>query len=316
MRRDDNTPLKITEIHEVLRACDICADAIELYRENGNIATYLIDGKYILKISTSALDEQAKQNRVKSLRLSPKIYSSGSFTVSDREYHYVLLDYIQGNELWGVVQNLTDEEQYAVGKDIAQFLNELHSIAYDCYDIGHYIPTIPRYKKSWKDGHIEYAAILRKDLSEVDLDSNSKKMISKAFDYIYANIESLSYQEGAKLLHNDFHPKNIIVHEGRLSGVIDWECSQFGEADFDLVHLFHWCIYPMVQENNLHILLKSVVENLRIVSVIPDTAKRFTIYQLEHELNQLIWNGKKQEAERIPRINGWLNNKINDLLGL
>jgi thiamine kinase-like enzyme len=141
-------------------------------------------------------------------------------------------------------------------------------------------------------------------------------MISKAFDYIYANMDSLEYQEGAKLLHNDFHPKNIIVHEGRLSGVIDWECSQFGEADFDLAHLFHWCIYPIVQENNLHILLKSVVVNLRVVSIIPDIERRFTIYQLEHELNQLIWRGKKQEAERIPRINGWLNGEVSDFLGL
>jgi len=45
------------------------------------------------------------------------------------------------------------------------------------------------------------------------LEPSSQGIISKAFDYIYANIDFLQYQAGAKLLHNDFHPKNIIVME-------------------------------------------------------------------------------------------------------
>jgi len=314
--RHDNAFLPIPQIYEVLRTRNIPANTIKLYRENGSVTTYLIEDKYILKVSNSALDEQTKQNRVKSLRLAPKIHSFGSFSISGQEYHYVMLDYVQGNELWSVAQSLTNKEQYDIGKDIAQFLNELHLISDDCYDIGHYIPTIPRYKKSWKDGHLEYVKLIKSGLSEIDFETHSKEIFSEAFDYIYANISALEYQTGAKLLHNDFHPKNIIVHEGRLAGVIDWECSQFGEADFDLAHLFHWCIYPPVQENNLDVLLNSVVENLRLFSIVPDIEQRFSIYQLEHELNQLIWNGKKQEAERILRITGWLNGKINDLLKL
>ena len=38
--------------------------------------------------------------------------------------------------------------------------------------------------------------------------------------------------------------------------------------------------------------------------------KRLTIYQLEHELNQIVWNGPKQEEERIQRIAGWLDGKM------
>lgn len=300
------------KVNEILKSSGVAVNTVKLYWENGNVAAYLIDGKYILKVSASALDEQTKHNRVKSLRLVPKIHLSGSFAVSDCEYYYVMTDYIQGVELWSAAQNLTDKEQYNIGKEIAQFLNELHSITGDSYDIGHYIPTIPGCSKSWKEGHIDYTAVLKDGISRMDIEADNEKLISEAFDYIYTNIDSLKYQEGAKLLHNDFHPKNIIVHEGRLSGVIDWECSQFGEADFDLTHLFCWCIYPenyLLQENNLEILIKSVIEHLRILSVIPDMEKRMTIYQLEHELNQLLWNGKKQEEERINRIHEWLSGK-------
>lgn len=305
--------IAINHIFEILKGQNISAGVIEFYQKNGGIIDYLLDNKYILRISKSTLNNQMKQNRIKSMALVPKIHSSGSFSVSDNKYYYLITDYVQGNDLWNVIQNLTDEEKNNVGKEIAQFLNELHSITDVAYDIGHYVPTIPRFTKSWKDGHLEYVEMLRGGLSEIDIELENKKIVSKAFDYIYTNINALEYQTGAKLLHNDFHPKNIIVNEGRLAGIIDWECSQFGEADFELAHLFHWCIYPSIPDNNLELLLKSVVENLQIVSKVPNIEKRLTIYELEHELNQLIWNGNKQEEERVRRINGWLEGKVDSL---
>lgn len=306
--------IEINEILEALKARNIYTGVIELYQKNSQIIDYLLDHKYLLRISKSTLDNQMKQNRIKSLLLVPKIHSSGFFTVSSRKYYYLITDYVQGNDLWSVIQYLTDEQKNNIGREIAQFLNELHSITGASYDIGHYIATIPRYTKSWKDGHLEYIEMLRSSLSEIDIELDSKKIVSKAFDYIYVNINSLEFQTGAKLLHNDFHPKNIIVHEGRLAGIIDWECSQFGESDFELTHLFHWCIYPSVPGNNLELLLKSVVKNLQIASNVPNIEKRLTIYQLEHDLNQLIWNGNKQEDWRIQRINGWLDSQVDILL--
>lgn len=305
--------IEINDIFEVLKTRNIFTGVIEFYQKNGRIIDYLLDNKYILRISESTLDNQMKQNRIKSVSLVPKIHSSGSFTVSGHKYYYLITDYVQGNDLWSVIQNLTDEQKNNVGKEIAQFLSELHSITGGSYDIGHYIAAIPRCTKSWKDGHLEYIEMLRGGLSEIDIELESKKIVSKAFDYIYTNINSLEYQTGAKLLHNDFHPKNIIVHKGRLAGIIDWECSQFGESDFELTHLFHWCIYPSIPDNNLELLLKSVVQNLQVASNVPNIEKRLTIYQLEHELNQLIWNGNKQEEERIQRINGWLDGQVDTL---
>lgn len=310
----DNKTLHMTEIYNIVRAHGIPAGVIELYQEPRHQGTYLIDGKYLLKMSTSAIDEQENLDRVKQLQLVPKLHAFGSIVISDCRYHYIITDYVQGTELWSVLQHLTDKDKYNIGKEIAQFLNDLHRITDDYYDIGHYIPTVPRYKKSWQEGHLEYANILQKESSGLDLELSSKKIIAEAFDYIYGNIDALGYQAGAKLLHNDFHPKNIIVNEGRLAGVIDWECSQYGEADFELSHLFHWCIYPTIKENNLEVLLQAVVESLQITSTVPKLEKRLTIYQLEHEINQLIWRGKEQEEERATRINGWLNGKISAFL--
>ena len=311
-----DTGLTTSKIHEILRTQGADVDTIEFFQSNSRITDYLLDNKYILRISKSILGEGIKQSRVESVSFAPKIHSFGEFDTFNQRYYYLISDYIEGSDLWSVAGKLTDEQKYNIGREIAGFLNGLHSISGASYDIGHYIPTIPNCKKTWKDGHVEYVEYLKKGLSGILTDSKSKNIISKAFDYIYENISALEYQEGAKLLHNDFHPKNIIIFNGGLAGVIDWECSQFGEADFELAHLFHWCIYPSVKDNNIELLLKSVMENLNNITDIPNIEKRLTIYQLEHELNQLIWHGKKQEKERVQRIKGWLNpnNKIYTLL--
>ncbi|QHW29752.1 phosphotransferase [Paenibacillus rhizovicinus] len=77
---------------------------------------------------------------------------------------------------------------------------------------------------------------MRIGLAEINMELESKNAVTAAFDYIHTHIDSLDYQTGAKRLHNDLHPKNIIINEGRLAGIIDWECSQFGESDFELSH--------------------------------------------------------------------------------
>jgi len=226
---------------------------------------------------------------------------------------YTFVDYVEGEDLFEAIHHLTNEQKISIGKEIAMFLGELQEVTSDLYDIGHYIPTIPKFQGSWKDGHLEYAKLLEKELTSIDFERESKKAISVAFDHIFMNIWTLDYQVGPRLLHNDFHPKNIIVNNGKLAGIIDWECSQFGEADFELAHLLHWGVYEF-EDNKLDLLLQSIVEHTKSWSV-PNIEQRMMIYQLEHELNQLIWHGKKDEEKRIKRINSWLTgNELHRLL--
>ncbi len=116
------------------------------------------------------------------------------------------------------------------------------------------------------------------------------------------------------MLHNDFHPKNIIVRDGEFSGVIDWECSQFGEADFDLCHLIHWCLFPPKPDADFRPFLWSLFHASPECVSVPDIAERLTIYQIEHELIQLIWSGGKSEDDRVRRLDAWLEGSVGDLL--
>jgi hypothetical protein len=96
--------------------------------------------------------------------------------------------------------------------------------------------------------------------------------------------------------------------------VIDWECSQFGEADFDLCHFIHWCLYPPRPDIDFRPFLSALLEASPKSAQVPNLAVRLAIYQVEHEIQQIIWQGNKAAAERIPRIMNWMDGGVDDLL--
>lgn len=302
------------EIIKLLKSHDIDPENIVLFQENRRVQDYLIDGKYLLRFSKSPLDEVEKLQRVEVLEQAPKVYATGIWPFQGQETHYMICDYFQGKDLFSALPDLTEADMISLGREIILFLDDLHKITDDSYDIGHYVPTIPRTRKTWRQGHEAYMETLKESLVEFDLDQASRTIIDTAFAHMKANLDCLDTQLGARLLHNDLHPKNIIVKEGKLAGIIDWECAQFGEPDFELAHLVHWSLYPPEGGVSFAPLLKEVLAPFARRYTYEVLEKRLTLYQLEHELNQLVWNGKKQLAERIPRLEGWLNHKIGDLL--
>lgn len=303
----DDISVQLIDIHDFLnRFLPSIKEIVEFQRTN-RIVDFLVNETYLLRISNRKLDELERLQRVQSIEHVPKIYSQGEIEIKGKKYHYLIMDFIQGVELNTFIQSLTHEQSINIGKGIADFLLDLNTIKDSKYDIGHYIPTIPRHNGSWKDGHLTYLRYLEEELSKLEFSITSRDIINVAINYIKNNISCLDHMNGPVLLHNDLHPKNIIVQKGELSGVIDWECSQFGEPDFELVHLFQWLIYPLVPRNHFDSLLRSVFDQFIEHINVPEMGKRLTIYQIEHEMNQLIWNGTRQEQERIMRIMGWLS---------
>ncbi|MBZ0296898.1 MAG: hypothetical protein K8L99_30335, partial [Anaerolineae bacterium] len=97
------------------------------------------------------------------------------------------------------------------------------------------------------------------------------------------------------------------------SGVIDWECSQFGEADFELCHLIHWCLYPPESSIDFRPFLGALLKASPKCAQTPDLTTRLTIYQIEHEIQQIIWNSSEAETWRVPRLARWIDGDVDDL---
>lgn len=185
---------------------------------------FFIDDKYLIRTSMqSMLEEQIKINRIKDLKYVPKIIGSSDQSSTNSKIYYLILEYIQGSELFSNYNELQDQGIHDLGVEIVNFLFDLHSIKGEKYDIGHYVPIIPGYDKSWRSGHELYWDYIYKGLKDIEISKDFKQIMEMSNEYINTNLSSLDFENGPTLLHNDFHFKNIIIHNNTFSGVIDWE---------------------------------------------------------------------------------------------
>jgi aminoglycoside phosphotransferase (APT) family kinase protein len=289
------------DIQAILMDHHFSVTSIAFFQRNNRVTDFIINKEFMLRFSQNPLPEEMKLKRVKGIKHVPSIHISSVLTLCDCELFYVLVDFILGDSLFNAIHNMTDTQVLTVGEEIAHFIGTLHQNQDAAYDIGHYIGTIPRFKGSWKEGHEQYVQLLHDQIMQLSLDSVEKQTVISAFDALNRATHFLVYQNGARLLHNDLHPQNIIIINGHLAGIIDWECSQYGESDFELAHLIHWNLFSMNSNEKFEKLLNALLSAYQEKFKVPNLEQRLMFYLLEHELNQIIWN-PQNKAERLSKI--------------
>lgn len=303
-----------TIVSDILKENKIEERSIDHIKSGGSEHVYFVNNEYVVRITDRSITNLIHcLEQISFMQSVQKIAATG-FHDSEVTYNYIICNKIPGVDYIDTVVTMTDRQNADLGICISGFLDSLHSISGTHYDIGHYIPIIPNYMGSWKEGHRQYWEYMRKTLDKIEISNGNLKVISKAFEYFESNEEALDYEHGPVLLHNDLHPKNIIVEDGAFSGVIDWECSQYGEPDFELCHFVHWCLYPPRPEIDLRSFLYSLLKNSQCCLRTDNFSVRQTIYQLEHEIMQIIWSKGKVQDERTPRIKNWLDGQVQTLL--
>lgn len=275
---------------------------------------FFINQELLLRGSeTSMTLEQENFKRVATLNFVPKIIHIGTLKRETGTIYYTLLTLIPGDDFVNVYQETTEAQQKQLGEEIARFLDNLQEFSGTSYDIGLYVSALPDFSGTWREGHQRYWELLKQETEVLHLKPDSIQVFERAYRFLQASSAVLDFQTGSKLLHNDLHPRNILLYQGNFSGVIDWECSQFGEADFDLCHLIHWCLYPPKSDIDFRTFLRALFEASPQCTQVPNLAQRLTIYQIEHEIQQIIWNASEAESWRIPRLVHWMDGCVDDL---
>ena len=70
-----------------------------------------------------------------------------------------------------------------------------------------------------------------------------QELLAKCQKYFNTHVNLLTTVDGPCMVHRDFRPGNIIVHDNKLQGIIDWATSRssFAEEDFrSLEHAWKW----------------------------------------------------------------------------
>ncbi len=302
------------EVHQICTAHRIQIQDLQTITGNFGKKIFILNREFLLRVSETPMTlEQEKFRRVAALNFVPKIVHTGTLLQEGGLIYYTLLTFLPGDDFVIAYPQTTQAQQKQLGEDIARFLDALQACTGLHYDIGLYVPTLPQYFGTWREGHQKYWERLKQETKKIPLKPDSIQVFKRAFEFLQASAAGLDFQSGPKLLHNDFHPKNILLHQGKFSGVIDWECSQFGEADFELCHLIHWCLYPPKSNIDFRTFLLALFEASPKCTRVPHLAQRLTIYQIEHEIQQMIWNASEDESWRVPRLVRWMDGLVEDL---
>jgi aminoglycoside phosphotransferase (APT) family kinase protein len=306
--------IDFTEVHQICTENQVEIKDLKSITGSFGKKIFFINQEFLLRVSEKSMTlEQEKFRRIATLNFVPKIIHIGKLQREARPIYYILLTLLPGDDFVNVYHETTEAQQKQLGEDIAGFLDNLQEINGTHYDIGLYLPVLPHFTGIWRDGHQKYWGLLKQESEKLPLRPNSIQVFERAYRFLQATSAVLDFQTGPKLLHNDFHPKNMLVYQGRFSGVIDWECSQFGEADFELCHLIHWCLYPPKSDLDLRTFLRGLFDASPKCTQVPNLAQRLTIYQIEHEMQQIVWNASEAESWRVPRLIRWMDGCVDNL---
>jgi len=131
---------------------------------------------------------------------------------NNKEHTYMLLTWVEGEDLEAALPKLSEEEQYQLGRSAGFILRQIHSIPVETCDMPE---QTKKEKKLLQLGRYEDSAV------RIANDET-------AIQYVKDNIDKL-WLEPPVYMHGDFHPGNLILTPGKNLGVIDFNRWEVGD---------------------------------------------------------------------------------------
>ena len=149
------------------------------------------------------------------------------------EAPFYVMRFVEGAVLHDAdsARDLPAEARTAIGDDVVDVLAALHGIDPDAVGLG----TLGR-----KEAYI--ARQLKRWTTQWE---NSKQREIPAMDAARALLgERLPEQVGATIVHGDYRLGNMIVADGKIQGVLDWELCTLGDPLADVGYLLNAWVQP------------------------------------------------------------------------
>ena len=206
-------------VHQICAECQIEIKDLKTVTGSFGKKIYIINQEVLLRVSETPMTlEQENFRLVATLNFVPKIIQIGTLQRETGPLYYTLLTLLPGDDLVNVYFQTTQAQQKQLGVDIARFLDNLQECNGTHYGIGLYVPAIPHFSGTWSEGHQRYWELLKQETAKSPLKPDSTNVLETAHRLLEASTAVLDFQSGPKLLHNDFHPKNILLYQGKFSG--------------------------------------------------------------------------------------------------
>ncbi len=133
-------------------------------------------------------------------------------TCNDNKNVYMLLTWLEGEDLEKVLPGLSKDDQYSLGRQAGKILRKIHSIPLDKEGI----PTKTKKEK-------KLFQLSQYEESDVRIPNDGT-----AIAYVKENIDMI-WRVPPVYMHGDYHPGNLIFSEGAPIGVIDFNRWEVGD---------------------------------------------------------------------------------------
>jgi Ser/Thr protein kinase RdoA (MazF antagonist) len=146
----------------------------------------------------------------------------------------ILMSYLPGAPL--KITDITNELAYEIGSQFAR----IHSNRTAGY--GDLIEP----KNLTPDPRVYFSQQFETGLSECS-QHLPPELLEQCRNYYNTHLDLLTTVDGPCIVHRDFRPGNLMIHDNKLQGIIDWSTSRasFAEEDFRTIeHNWDWSINP------------------------------------------------------------------------
>lgn len=170
----------------------------------------------LLRISDASVHEQKKKEYdiiCKYEKLGFEMSKPLDCGLCDKgEHSYMLLTWVEGEDLETAMASLSEKEQYELGRSAGRILRQIHSIPVEACDV-------PEQTKKAK----KLMQLTRYEQSNVRIANDEI-----AVRYVKDNMDKI-WLEPPVYLHGDFHPGNLILTPQKTLGVIDFNRWEVGD---------------------------------------------------------------------------------------
>ena len=183
------------------------------------------DEKYVVQDGDKKvlirLFEGNQERREQEFQLLRRLEQLGAKTLRaiSIEEGKMVTSYIEGDDAEEVIETLSEDEQYNIGWDSSRDLRKIHSIE--------------AAKNTWYDYQLAKYERYVKLYSELPLRVSHEEQIIR---FIEERLP-LMKDRPCVLQHDDFHLSNLIVHNGKYAGAIDFGRFDWGDPIFDFIKL-------------------------------------------------------------------------------
>jgi len=266
---------------------------------------FLIDDAYVLRIGAreDAFQRLKRETELLQSLINkipvPKIFAFGQ----QDGFVYQIQQYLPGQKLYLLWKNLRPETQDRLAAELASYLKILHSMP----------PASPGYASHDGQRYDTWEDLISKQFkhTQEEIESLNIRMvpgfIEMAVNYFNENKQVLADSAPA-LIHGDLTLVNILVDQGRISAILDFEYSMQAPIDYELLVMEAFCLYPndWAEEENevcctadFASLIPLLQKHYPTLFEIPHLRKRVNLYHLQSALSSyLAW--RKDNLNTIP----------------